>query len=382
MRAWPRPSVARLQRRRPRSPRAARARGSDGRFHVGEHASAAAWDVDVAAATGADSARARRRRRHVARRRRAHRLHRRLGQLPDARHHAVDDLLDARLVHRGAGRYLEIQSGSGGCRSDRIRTSTLEALLAHARALVGVELGELADALGLPVPFGRVRTKGWSGPGDRAGAGRGRVGGTRGPDFAALGVELKTVPGQRSDLVPLESTAVCQIDPIAIAGESWETSYVREKLARVLFVALEVPRAPARSASAGWPPCVSGRPTPTRARVLRDGLRAVRARLLPRRARRRHHRPPGRRACRCAPRGATPPICATATTPPGQPGPRRQARLLPAPGLRRAHPGGGWLTRSGSATGLHFRTSKPCPDSPGWAGFPLMVTARPYWRPE
>jgi DNA mismatch repair protein MutH len=34
---------------------------------------------------------------------------------------------------------------------------------------------------------------------------------------------------------------VCQIDPIAIAGESWETSYVRRKLARVLFVALEVP---------------------------------------------------------------------------------------------------------------------------------------------
>ena len=45
----------------------------------------------------------------------------------------------------------------------------------------------------------------------------------------------------RSDLVPIESTAVCQIDPIAIAGESWETSYVRRKLARVLFVALEVP---------------------------------------------------------------------------------------------------------------------------------------------
>ncbi len=51
---------------------------------------------------------------------------------------------------------------------------SLEALLAHARALVGVELGELADALGLPVPVGRVRTKGWSGPGHRARAGRRR----------------------------------------------------------------------------------------------------------------------------------------------------------------------------------------------------------------
>jgi DNA mismatch repair protein MutH len=66
------------------------------------------------------------------------------------------------------------------------------------------------------------------------------VGGARGPDFAALGVELKTVP-VRESLEPLESTAVCQIDPIAIAGESWDSSYVREKLACVLFVALAVP---------------------------------------------------------------------------------------------------------------------------------------------
>ncbi len=118
----------------------------------------------------------------------------------------------------------------------------LEALLAHARALVGVELGELADGLGLPVPVGQVRTKGWSGQilEHELGA---AVGGARGPDFAALGVELKTVPVEETPdaLAPLESTAVCQIDPVAIAGESWASSYVREKLARVLFVALAVP---------------------------------------------------------------------------------------------------------------------------------------------
>jgi DNA mismatch repair protein MutH len=119
---------------------------------------------------------------------------------------------------------------------------TLEALLAHARALVGVELGELADGLGLPVPVGQVRTKGWSGQilEHELGA---AAGGARGPDFAALGVELKTVPVEETPdtLAPLESTAVCQIDPVAIAGESWDSSYVREKLARVLFVALAVP---------------------------------------------------------------------------------------------------------------------------------------------
>jgi DNA mismatch repair protein MutH len=115
----------------------------------------------------------------------------------------------------------------------------LQALLAHARALVGVTLAELADGLGLPVPVGRVRTKGW--PGQiierELGAGEGC---RRGPDFAALGVELKTVPldGQGD---PRESTAVCQIDPVAIAGDSWETSYLRRKLARVLFLGLVVP---------------------------------------------------------------------------------------------------------------------------------------------
>jgi DNA mismatch repair protein MutH len=115
----------------------------------------------------------------------------------------------------------------------------LDALLAHARALVGAELGDLADALGLPVPHGRVRTKGWSGQIIEHELGAAVGGPQLGPDFASLGVELKTVP-VTADLTPTESTAVCQIDPVAIAAESWETSYVRAKLARVLFVALEV----------------------------------------------------------------------------------------------------------------------------------------------
>jgi DNA mismatch repair protein MutH len=123
----------------------------------------------------------------------------------------------------------------------------LQALMAHARALVGVELAELADQLGLPVPAGAVRTKGWAGQILERELGV-AVGGQRGPDFSALGVELKTVP-VGPDLVPRESTAVCQIDPIAIAAESWDSSYVRHKLQRVLFMALEDLRG--RSAAAG-----------------------------------------------------------------------------------------------------------------------------------
>jgi len=77
--------------------------------------------------------------------------------------------------------------------------------------LVGVTLAELADGLGLPVPAGRVHTRVGQ---DRfiereLGAGDGSV---AAQDFAALGIELKTVPVDH-DLVPRESTAVCQIDP-------------------------------------------------------------------------------------------------------------------------------------------------------------------------
>jgi DNA mismatch repair protein MutH len=89
----------------------------------------------------------------------------------------------------------------------------------------------------MPVPAGGLRTKGWGGQVIERELG---ADGGRGPDFAALGVELKSVP-VTADLTPLESTAVCHIDPVAIAGESWATSYARTKLARVLFVAVEVP---------------------------------------------------------------------------------------------------------------------------------------------
>ncbi len=111
-------------------------------------------------------------------------------------------------------------------------------MLRHARALLGATLAEVADGLGMPVPVGAVRTKGWSGQVIERELGAGD-GAAHGPDFASLGIELKTVP-VHGDLIPLESTAVCHIDPVAIAGESWATSYARQKLSQVLFVALEV----------------------------------------------------------------------------------------------------------------------------------------------
>jgi DNA mismatch repair protein MutH len=92
--------------------------------------------------------------------------------------------------------------------------------------------------MGLPVPLERVRSKGWSGVVIERELGASDGG--HGVDFAALGLELKTVPTDRA-LRPLESTWVCHVDPTVVAGESWASSYARRKLARVLFVALEVP---------------------------------------------------------------------------------------------------------------------------------------------
>jgi len=139
----------------------------------------------------------------------------------------------------------------------------VSALWSHARSLVGARLGDIADGLGLPVPVGNTRTKGWSGQIIERELG-GTEETTHGPDFAALGIELKTVPVDRL-LRPVESTAVCVIDPISIAAESWSTSHVRKKLARVLWVALKVPgRGPGFSVgdrevagAALWTPCAS-----------------------------------------------------------------------------------------------------------------------------
>lgn len=115
----------------------------------------------------------------------------------------------------------------------------LQALLRHARALVGFDLGSIADQLGMPVPARRLSSKGWAGQVIERELGAAGTAG-HGVDFPALGVEVKTVPVWPA-LQPLESTHVCAIDPFTIGDESWESSYVRQKLARVLFVALEDP---------------------------------------------------------------------------------------------------------------------------------------------
>ncbi|WP_199589796.1 DNA mismatch repair endonuclease MutH [Lujinxingia litoralis] len=111
---------------------------------------------------------------------------------------------------------------------------TLSDLLKRARAIAGLTLGELASGLGEQPPATLRRDKGWVGRMLEQALGA-DASTAQAPDFAALGIELKTLP-LTPEGRPLESTFVTCVelaDPDAI---SWETSHARQKLARVLFI--------------------------------------------------------------------------------------------------------------------------------------------------
>ena len=109
-------------------------------------------------------------------------------------------------------------------------------LLQRARAIAGLSLTALAAAQGEELPHDLRRNKGWVGQLIEA-----TLGATAGsaplPDFAAIGVELKTLPVDRRGL-PRESTYVCTV-PLETVGETWGSCWLRRKLARVLWLPIE-----------------------------------------------------------------------------------------------------------------------------------------------
>jgi DNA mismatch repair protein MutH len=110
-------------------------------------------------------------------------------------------------------------------------------LLARARALAGLELGAIARELGWPVPRDLRRHKGWVG--ELIERALGADAGNRPlPDFAALGIELKTIP-VGADGRPRESTHVCAIALDDVDDGRWASSLARRKMARVLWLPVE-----------------------------------------------------------------------------------------------------------------------------------------------
>lgn len=108
--------------------------------------------------------------------------------------------------------------------------------MARANALVGLEVGTLARVLGIDTEGSAVRTKGMPG-GILEQALGARGGGAKVHDFPDLRVELKTIPVD-ARTVPVESTYVCTLSLADAEDQEWDTSWVREKLSRVLFVPL------------------------------------------------------------------------------------------------------------------------------------------------
>jgi len=112
-------------------------------------------------------------------------------------------------------------------------------LVRRVGALAGATLGDVAATLGLSFDAAGVRTKGKGGEIlERA---LGATGGSaKVHDFPALAIELKTIPTDERGK-PHESTYVCTLPMDDVERVEWETSWVRRKLARVLWVPVVAP---------------------------------------------------------------------------------------------------------------------------------------------
>ncbi|MEO8798267.1 MAG: DNA mismatch repair endonuclease MutH [Polyangiaceae bacterium] len=139
-------------------------------------------------------------------------------------------------------------------------------LLARAHALVGTEVGELAARVGLGVAGSAVRMKGR--PGEIVERALGATGGNaKVHDFPDLAIELKTIPIGPNG-TPIESTYVCTLSLADADAQEWASSWVRSKLARVLFVPLLASdRVPWHERKIGTPRLWS--PTPAQESALR-----------------------------------------------------------------------------------------------------------------
>lgn len=112
-----------------------------------------------------------------------------------------------------------------------------EELLNRVRPLAGLTLEDLSLKLSLPLPKSTLHAKGWLGQLFES-----LLGATASslpePDFQLIGVELKTLPLTASGK-PKESTYVCTVPLTGLQNQRWETSWVKRKLQRVLWLPLQ-----------------------------------------------------------------------------------------------------------------------------------------------
>lgn len=114
---------------------------------------------------------------------------------------------------------------------------TEQELLERTRAIAGRSFAELAERLDEPLPGNLRHAKGWSGQLLERVLGASACSLPE-PDFQHIGVELKSLP-LNANGQPRESTYVCTVPMTDTRGLSWEHSWLRLKLQRVLWVPIE-----------------------------------------------------------------------------------------------------------------------------------------------
>lgn len=107
----------------------------------------------------------------------------------------------------------------------------------RAHSLAGLTFAQVAAHLGQTVPEDLRRAKGF--PGRLLETALGASSGSRAePDFPQFGVELKTLPVEENGRV-CESTFVCRVALSEIGETEWENSWLKRKLARVLWIPID-----------------------------------------------------------------------------------------------------------------------------------------------
>lgn len=103
-------------------------------------------------------------------------------------------------------------------------------------AIAGKKISELAEIIQTDIPHDLKRVKGWLGDLIEIYLGA-DFNNKAEPDFAHLGIELKTLPLNKNN-VPAESTYICTA-PINNMELNWENSRVKKKLNKILWVPIE-----------------------------------------------------------------------------------------------------------------------------------------------
>lgn len=110
-------------------------------------------------------------------------------------------------------------------------------LMQRCQQIAGKTIGHLAQQCQISVPADLRRHKGWQGNLLELVLGA-DAGNQAEPDFVSLGIELKTLPLNLRG-IPKESTYVCTVNPRAISETHWQTSWLRRKLSKVLWLPVE-----------------------------------------------------------------------------------------------------------------------------------------------